>query len=220
MSAPTLSDAPVKPAMRGVLHSFAVFAAAVAGALLVAWAPTWQAKAACAVYAFSLAGLLGTSALYHRVNWSPAARQRMRRLDHAMIFVLIAGTFTPLALTLEPDAARNMLVVAWAAAVFNVLRALFWITAPKWLVAVLALATGYLGLIYLPAIHRVAGPTLTIFMAIGGVAYSAGALCYAFQRPRLWPRVFGYHELFHALVVLAAAAHFAAVVEAMKVVGR
>ena len=215
-----LSDAvgalPVKPMMRGVLHQGAFFAALLAGALLVLSAPA-DARVSCAIYAASLVGLLGTSALYHRVNWSVAARQRMRRLDHAAIFVLIAGTFTPLALTLEHSAALRMLAVAWSAAVFNVFRALFWITAPKWLVAILALGTGWLGLFYLPDVYRATGAAVIWWMGAGGVFYSAGALAYAFKRPDPWPAVFGYHEIFHALVVLAAACHFVAIVTDLRV---
>ena len=135
---------PGKPLLRGVLHQVGFFFALVAGAWLIFIAPGTQAKLACGVYALTLATLLGVSALYHRINWSIPARQRMRRLDHSAIFLLIAGTYTPLALALEPGAKQRMLVVAWAGAVLGVGRALFWVNAPKWMVAVLAVALGWL----------------------------------------------------------------------------
>lgn len=204
-----------KPLLRGVSHQVFFFVSLVAGALLVLAAPNADARVACAVYSASLAMLLGTSALYHRPTWSLRARARMRRLDHSAIFVLIAGTYTPLALTLPPETARVMLTVAWVGAALGVARALFWINAPKWLVAVLALAMGWLALLYLPTIGRVAGVPVLAWMGAGGILYSLGALTYALKRPDPWPRVFGYHEVFHAFVVAAAVCHFVAVVLAL-----
>ena len=207
----TMPAAPVKPLMRGVLHEIAFFVALVAGAVLVIAAPGSTAKIACAVYATSLATLLGVSALYHRPTWSDRARARMRRLDHSAIFVLIAGTYTPLALTLPSPAAKTMLTVAWAGAALGVLRALFWVRAPKWLVAMLALAMGWLAVLYLPSVHTATSTPVIVWMGLGGALYSLGALSYAFRRPNPWPRVFGYHEVFHALVVAAAVCHFVSV---------
>lgn len=204
-----------KPLLRGVSHQVFFFVSLVAGAVLVLAAPNPDARVGCAIYAASLAMLLGTSALYHRPTWSLRARARMRRLDHSAIFVLIAGTYTPLALTLPPDTARVMLTVAWVGAAIGVARALFWINAPKWLVAVLALAMGWLALLYLPTVGRVAGTPVLVWMGAGGVLYSLGALTYALKRPDPWPRVFGYHEVFHAFVVAAAVCHFVAVVLAL-----
>ncbi len=205
-----------KPLMRGVLHQVGFFVALAAGALLTAAAPGAAAKVACAVYGLSLSAMLGVSALYHRPTWGPAARQRMRRLDHSAIFVLIAGTYTPLALTLPSHSARVMLAVAWTGAAIGVTRALFWIRAPKWLVAVLAVAMGWLSVLYLPGIAAAAGTAVLVWVVAGGVLYSLGALAYALKRPNPWPKVFGYHEVFHALVVLAAVCHFVAVVSALK----
>jgi len=207
--------APLKPMLRGVSHQVAFFIALIAGAALVVAATGTAAKLGCAIYAVSLANLLGTSALYHRPTWSVAARARMRRLDHSAIFVLIAGTYTPLALTLPPETGRTMLTVAWVGAVIGVARALFWIDAPKWVVAVLALTIGWLALLYLPTVGRLAGAPVLWWMAAGGVLYSLGALAYAFRRPDPWPRVFGYHEVFHALVLAAAVCHFVAIVIAL-----
>lgn len=214
----TPPPAVVKPRLRGVSHQVAFFVALVAGGALVAAATGTAAKLGCAVYAVSLANLLGTSALYHRPTWSVRARARMRRLDHSAIFVLIAGTYTPLALTLPAETARMMLGVAWVGAAIGVARALFWINAPKWVVAVLALTMGWLALLYLPTIGRVAGAPVLWWMGAGGVLYSLGALAYAFRRPDPWPRVFGYHEVFHALVIAAAVCHFVAIVIALPAI--
>lgn len=212
ITSPPLLD---KPLLRGVSHQIFFFVSLLAGALLVLAAPNPDARVGCAVYAASLAMLLGTSALYHRPTWSLRARARMRRLDHSAIFVLIAGTYTPLALTLPPETTKVMLTVAWVGAAIGVARALFWINAPKWLVAVLALAMGWLALLYLPTIGRVAGTPVLAWMGAGGVLYSLGALTYALKRPDPWPRVFGYHEVFHAFVVAAAVCHFVAVALAL-----
>lgn len=204
-----------KPLLRGVSHLIFFFVSLVAGAILVLSAPNAEARVGCAIYSASLAMLLGTSALYHRPTWSLRARARMRRLDHSAIFVLIAGTYTPLALTLPSETVRTMLTVAWVGAALGVARALFWINAPKWLVAVLALAMGWLAVLYLPTIGRIAGTSVLVLMGAGGVLYSLGALTYALKRPDPWPRVFGYHEVFHAFVVAAAVCHFVAVVLAL-----
>ncbi|MDP3236102.1 MAG: hemolysin III family protein [Myxococcales bacterium] len=210
--------APVKPMLRGVSHQVGFFIALLAGAALVFSATGTAAKLVCAIYAVSLANLLGTSALYHRPTWSLRARARMRRLDHSAIFVLIAGTYTPLALTLPSETARTMLTVAWVGAAIGVARALFWINAPKWVVAVLALTMGWLALLYLPTVGQVAGAPVLWWMGAGGVLYSLGALAYAFRKPDPWPRVFGYHEVFHALVLAAAVCHFVAIATALPAI--
>lgn len=216
MSALTAAPLPLpKPLLRGVSHQVFFFVALVAGGLLVGAAHGVAAKVGCAIYAVSLATLLGVSALYHRPTWSLRARVRMRRLDHSAIFVLIAGTYTPMALTLPDELSKTMLLVAWVGGALGVLRALFWVHAPKWLVAVLALAMGWVALLYLPTVGRIAGTPVLVFMGIGGVLYSLGALAYAFRKPDPWPRVFGYHEVFHAFVVAAAVCHFVAVVLAL-----
>jgi hemolysin III len=202
---------PVKPRLRGVFHEVGFFLALISGAVLVLIASGTRAKIACGVYGISLAAMLGTSALYHRVTWSVRARQRMRRLDHSAIFVLIAGTYTPLALALGAVDQARMLTVAWAGATLGVARALFWVTAPKWLVAVLAVGMGWLAVLYTGPLRQVAGTAVVLWMAAGGVLYSVGALIYALKRPNPWPRVFGYHELFHLLVLAAAVTHYVAI---------
>lgn len=214
--APT--ELPTKPRLRGKSHGVAFFVALLAGIALVAAAEGQTAKIACAVYAASLCLLLGVSALYHLVNWTaPAARQRMRRLDHSAIFVLIAGTYTPLAFTLDPDSTFRMLAVAWTGAALGVLKALFWVHGPKWIVAVLAVAVGWLAVFYAVPLLGTIGLGPVLWMGLGGVLYSLGALVYALKRPDPWPSTFGYHEVFHALVIAAAICHFIAVSSSLGV---
>jgi hemolysin III len=202
----------VKPRLRGVSHFWAFFVALVAGGVLVAAAPDGRATLAAAIYATSLAALFGISALYHRVDWRPAARRWMRRLDHSAIFLLIAGTVTPFALlVLEGTLATALLIAVWTGAAAGIVVELFWFDAPKWVTAIVYLGVGWIGAIGYPAIIAEAGIAAGALIAIGGVLYTAGAVIYARQRPDPNPAVFGYHEIFHALVIAAAAAHFAAV---------
>jgi hemolysin III len=201
----------LKPRLRGVLHQYAFFVAVVAGAALVLAADGTRERVAALVYAFGLAGLLGTSALYHRLTWPPRARMWMRRLDHSMIFVLIASTVTPVGLLALEDPIRTVLLaMVWAGAAVGVGLCLLWPTAPKWVSAVSYLVVGWMGLVALPELASYAWPALAL-IAGGGVLYTAGAVIYATGRPDPAPAVFGYHEVFHALVVAAAALHFAAV---------
>ena len=202
-----------KPRLRGVWHQWAFYVSLVLGAALVAAAPAGQPRLAAAVYAVSVAALFGTSALYHRITWaSQAARRWMRRLDHSMIFFLIAGTYTPFALlVLHGDLATVILVVVWAGALAGVLMKLVCIDAPKALVAILYLALGWVAVAAFPTMIGELGITGTALVAVGGLLYTAGALVYAFQRPNPAPTVFGYHEVFHALVILAAALQYAVI---------
>jgi hemolysin III len=202
----------VKPRLRGVSHFWAFFVALAAGALLVAMAPDGRATLAAAIYAGSLAALFGISALYHRVDWAPATRRWMRRLDHSAIFLLIAGTVTPFALlVLSGPFATALLIAVWAGAAAGIVVELFWVDAPKWATAIIYLSVGWIGAIGFPAIVVNAGVGAGVLIAIGGVLYTAGAVVYARQRPDPNPAVFGYHEIFHVLVIAAAVAHFAAV---------
>jgi hemolysin III len=204
--------APVKPRLRGVVHQWSFFVALAGGIALVVLAPAGRATAACAVYALALCGLLGTSALYHRINWRPAVRAWMRRLDHSMIFVLIAGTYTPFAvLVLSGPVQDVVLAGVWAGAAAGIVFTLLWIRAPKWLTTTAYIALGWFSLVALPQIVERAGAGALALLAAGGVAYTAGAVIYALRRPDPRPAVFGYHELFHVLVVVAALAHFVAV---------
>jgi hemolysin III len=203
----------VKPRLRGVSHQWAFFAALVAGAILVWAAPDGRATLAAAIYAGSLAALLGTSALYHRVDWQrPRARAWMRRLDHSMIFLLIAGTLTPFALlVMQGPLATALLIAVWAGAAAGIVVELIWVDAPKWVAVTVYLAVGWIGALGFPAIAVEAGVGAAALIAAGGVMYTAGAIVYARQSPDPRPAVFGYHEIFHLLVIAAATVHFAAV---------
>ena len=202
-----------KPRLRGVSHQWAFYVSLALGAALVAAAEAGQPRLAAAVYAVSVAALFGTSALYHRITWaSQAARRWMRRLDHSMIFFLIAGTYTPFALlVLDGDLATVILVVVWAGALAGIFMKLLWIDAPKALVAILYLALGWVAVAAFPSMLDELGITGTALVVAGGLLYTAGALVYALQRPNPAPTVFGYHEVFHALVILAAALQYAVI---------
>ncbi len=209
--------APAKPRLRGVLHQWAACAAAGAGAVLVGSSQNLHVAAAVGIFAGSLVVLFAVSAVYHRVNWSAAARERMRRMDHASIFVLIAGTYTPLAiLALPPGAGHSLLAAAWIAALLGILQSLFWIRAPKALSALLAVAAGWTILPYLGTAWASLSAVEFALIAAGGLAYTAGAVAYALKRPNPWPGVLGYHEVFHALTIVGATLHFAAVVHLVR----
>jgi hemolysin III len=205
--------AAVKPRLRGVSHEWAFFVSLFLGAGLIVAAKTPKATLAVAVYAVSLSALLGTSALYHRVNWErPNVRRWMRRLDHSMIFFLIAGTYTPFALlVLHGPLADAILVVVWSGAIAGAIVEMVWIDHPKWVAALIYMALGWVAAIAFPGLWGEIGVGGTLLLAAGGLLYTAGAVVYATQRPNPNPRVFGYHEVFHLFVILAAAAHFAAV---------
>jgi hemolysin III len=205
--------AAVKPKLRGVSHEWAFFISLFLGAGLIIAAKTPKATLAVAIYAVSLSALLGTSALYHRVNWTrPNVRRWMRRLDHSMIFFLIAGTYTPFALlVLDGPLADAILVVVWIGAIAGAIVEMVWIEHPKWVAALIYLSQGWVAVISFPELWGSMGTTGTLLVAAGGLLYTAGAVVYATQRPNPNPRVFGYHEVFHLLVIAAAAAHFAAV---------
>jgi hemolysin III len=206
------SNLPPRPRLRGIVHQWSFFVALAAGAVLVWLAPAGRATAAAAIYAAALCGLLGTSALYHRVTWRPPVRAWMRRLDHAMIFVLIAGTYTPFAMLVMSEPLSDVILVGvWGGALAGIVFTLVWSQAPKWLTAAAYVALGWFSLIALPQITEHAGPGALVLLAVGGAAYTAGAVVYARRRPDPRPAVFGYHELFHVLVVVAALAHFVAV---------
>jgi hemolysin III len=203
---------PLRPRFRGVIHQWSFFVALVAGSALVVFAPAGRATAAAAIYAVALAGLLGTSALYHRVAWQPRARAWLRRLDHTMIFVLIAGTYTPFAvLVLDGTLQTVVLTGVWSGAAAGIVLTLLWVDAPPWLTAAAYVALGWFAIIAVPEITARAGAGALVLLAVGGLAYTAGAVVYARRRPDPRPATFGYHEIFHVLVVVAAAAHFSAV---------
>ncbi len=203
---------PVKPRLRGVSHEYAFFVSLACGVALILAASDGRARVAAAIYAVALSGLLGTSALYHRITWRPAARRWMRRLDHSMIFVLIAGTYTPVSLlALKGSLATVILIVLWAGALGGVVFKLLWLDAPKWLFAAVYVALGLATAAVFGELPAAIGWLGVAGLATGGLLYLIGAFVYASGRPNPWPKVFGYHEVFHALVLAAAALHFAVI---------
>jgi len=205
--------AKVKPRLRGVIHEYAFFAAIALGALLVLRANTDRQVVATTIYAAGICGLFGISALYHRVNWRrPRARAWMRRLDHSMIFVFIAASFTPFALlVLHGSQATTMLIIAWALALAGVVMSLVWVGAPKWLTVSVYVTLGMLGAVLAPEIWNGLGWLAFAGIALGGALYAVGGVIYATERPNPAPAVFGYHEIFHTLVTGAAATHYAVI---------
>ncbi|HTT94897.1 MAG TPA: hemolysin III family protein [Solirubrobacterales bacterium] len=205
--------AAVKPRLRGVSHEWAFFASLVFGAALIFFAKTPKATLAVAIYAVSLSALLGTSALYHRVNWKrPNVRTWMRRLDHSMIFFLIAGTYTPFALLVMHGAlATAILVVVWVGAIAGAIVEMIWIGHPKWVSAIVYLSIGWVAAAAFPDLWSTLGPSGALMLVVGGLLYTAGAVVYAIQRPNPSPAIFGYHEVFHAFVIAAAVVHFSVI---------
>lgn len=199
------------PRLRGALHAWAFWLALVAAAALVATADDARSLVAAVVYGAGLCGLFAASATYHRWRGDPRRRALLRRVDHSMIFVFIAASYTPVALlVLRSPLSWIVLVSAWAGAAAGVAFSLAWIEAPRWLTALAYVALGWVALVAGPQLVRGAGATAAALLAGGGVLYSLGAVVYARRRPDPWPQVFGYHEVFHALVVAAALAHFVA----------
>ena len=174
----------MKPRLRGVSHQYAFFVAMAAGAALVVLARGAEARVAVAVYALSLCAMFGASALYHRIDWSPRPRAWLRRLDHSMIYVLVAGTYTPFAvLVLAPALGWTILGIVWAGALAGVALSLVWIDAPRWLTAVLYVALGWVAVVVLPQLWDRAGAMAFALLATGGVLYTVGAVVYARRRP-------------------------------------
>jgi hemolysin III len=171
------------------------------------------------VYGATLFALFAVSAVYHRPTWSPRARAWMRRLDHAAIFLLVAGTYTPLCLLLGGGRGMALLAFVWTGAAFGILQAVLFVGAPKPLVVVIYVALGWAVIPVIPALRTVLGTESLLLLAAGGVVYSLGAVVYAVRRPDPYPRVFGYHEVFHAMVIVAAALHFAVAAPAILALG-
>lgn len=206
-----------KPTWRGVLHQWAAVYACGVGTGLVALAPDARSRLAVGIYAASLALLFTVSAVYHRIHWEPGPRAWLRRADHASIFLLIGGTYTPIVLlALDADIARRLLILVWSGAALGVLVSVLWPGAPKWVVAVIAVAVGWTIVPYVGALRRVLDAGELWLIVLGGLAYTIGALVYAVKRPDPWPRRFGYHEVFHGLTLMGAGTHLAAVVSILR----
>lgn len=213
LAAPRASAATVKPRLRGVSHQWAFFVSLGLGLGLVLLASGGRETFAASVYAGSVAALLGTSALYHRVDWArESARTWMRRADHSMIFLLIAGSYTPFGLlVLDGAMATAILVAVWSGAAAGVILKVAWVDAPNWLSAAVYVVLGWVALVAVPGLVEGLGLAATILVAVGGLLYTVGAVVFALQRPDPVPAVFGYHEVFHVFVLVAAALQYAVI---------
>jgi hemolysin III len=206
-----------KPRFRGRLHQASFVFAMAAGAALVTATVTTSgsplAIVSVAVYAGTVLGLFGISALYHRYAWkSDVTRSWMRRLDHSMIFVFIAGTYTPVsAMALPPSTRWAVLAVVWAGALGGVALNLAWPKAPRWVGVPIYLALGWVAVFVLPDLLHHVGVAALVLLLAGGALYTLGAVCYAVKWPNPWPATFGFHEFFHAATVLAALCHYVAI---------
>ncbi|KXP04462.1 hemolysin III family protein [Tsukamurella tyrosinosolvens] len=210
----TIAGVPeAKPRLRGVIHQFGALGAVLLGIPLViaGFRESTSAGFALLVYAITVLGVFGVSAAYHRGNWTDAQRIWMKRADHCMIFVFIAGSYTPIAvLALPSSVARWVLAVVWGGALAGVALKLLWPHAPRWVGVPLYIALGWVVVAVAGDLVRGAGWTASILLAVGGVLYSGGAVLYATRWPNPWPGVFGHHEFFHAATVVAALCHYAA----------
>ena len=205
-----LGDALGRPRMRGWLHLYAFAVSVVGGAVLVSLAatrPGWAPLLSTLVYAATLCGLFGISALYHRKLWGPRGYAVMKRLDHAMIFIFIAGTYTPFCVLLGGSSAEVVLVVVWVSAAAGAALKVLWPHAPKWLAVPLYMALGWVSVFLLPDLIATDGVTIVVLLAAGGLAYTVGAIFYAVKWPNPWPATFAHHEIFHACTLVAAICH-------------
>jgi hemolysin III len=200
-----------KPKWRGVLHQAAFVVAVGLAPLLIVTADGGRAQFAAAVFASSVVACFGASALYHRVTWKPRARLWMRRIDHAGVYLLIAGTYTPVSLLVLRGAWRPVvLTIIWAGAAAAIVLKFVWVGAPKWLAAAIGIALGWVAVIVLPQMIGRVDLAAVILLVAGGLAYTLGAVVYVRRRPDPAPAVFGYHELFHALTIVGVACQYVA----------
>ncbi|TDC69266.1 PAQR family membrane homeostasis protein TrhA [Streptomyces hainanensis] len=200
---------PVKPRLRGWLHAGMFPAVLIAGILLTAFAGSPRARVACAIYAITACALFGISALYHRGEWGPGWEAVLRRLDHANIFLIIAGTYTPFTILLL-DGARGQLLLwgVWAGALAGIVFRVFWTNAPRWLYTPCYIALGWAAVFFLPDFLQAGGIAVLALVVIGGVLYSAGGVVYGLKKPNPSPRWFGFHEVFHSFTLAAFVVHY------------
>lgn len=201
-----------KPKLRGIIHLFAFPTAVIAGLLMVATGSTLGIRLATVVFIVTAALLFGVSATYHRGKWSARRTLMLRRFDHANIFLIIAGTYTPLSVALlEKDDAAVLLTVCWAGALLGVAFRLLWTAAPRWLYVPAYIALGWVAILYMPQLYAGGGAAIIVLLVAGGIAYTLGAVVYALKRPNPSPTWFGFHEIFHSFTVIAFTCHFIAV---------
>ncbi|MFT4156441.1 MAG: hemolysin III family protein [Microbacterium sp.] len=204
------ASAEIKPTWRGWIHAGVFPIAIVAGVLLIVVASGGTAKAAAAVFMSTSLLLFGNSALYHRFNWGPKVKLVLKRIDHANILLLIAGTYTPLAvLALPPQKGVMLLILVWSGAILGILFRVFWINAPRWLYVALYLLLGWAAVTYLVDLMN-ANLAMMLLVIVGGLLYTGGAIVYALKNPNPWPGHFGFHEIFHVCTVLAFLCHWVA----------
>ena len=207
----TLATA-VKPKLRGWIHAGLFPVALVVGTILVAISPTPTARWTTLVFAIATSLLFGASAVYHRATWSPKTLATLRRIDHSNIFLVIAGTYTPLAALLLPHSqARTLLIVVWIGALAGILARVFWLSAPRWFYVPVYLALSWVAVGFLPAFNRYGGSAVMWWVIIGGLGYSLGAVVYALKRPNPSPRWFGFHEIFHVGTLIGYGSHAVAI---------
>lgn len=207
----------IKPKLRGWLHAGTFPLAVALGAVLVLVSPPGRVQVASAVFAVTASLLFGVSALYHRLDWGPRASGILKRIDHANIFLIIAGTYTPFSvLLLDPGPARTLLWIVWTGALIGVAFRVLWVGAPRWLYVPVYLALGWVAVVYLPEFWAGGRPALAFALVlVGGAFYTAGGIIYGIRRPDPSPRWFGFHEVFHALTVAAFLAHWTGAVLAV-----
>ncbi|OPC82556.1 DNA-binding protein [Embleya scabrispora] len=202
---------PIKPRLRGWIHAGTFPLAVAAGIVLVALSDDAKSRVATGVFALTAAMLFGTSGVYHRGNWGPRGEAVLRRLDHANIFLIIAGTYTPLTILLLGKSDQILLWAVWIGALAGIGFRVFWIGAPRWLYTPIYVVLGWAAVFYLPEFMREGGVAVVVLVIVGGVLYSLGAVVYGIKRPNPSPQWFGFHEVFHAFTLLAFASHFVAV---------
>ncbi|WP_336625631.1 MULTISPECIES: PAQR family membrane homeostasis protein TrhA [unclassified Microbacterium] len=200
----------LKPTWRGWIHAGTFPVAIAAGIVLIVLAEGAAAKWASAVFMATSVLLFGNSALYHRFNWKPTTKAVLKRIDHANIMLLIAGTYTPIAvLALPPQKGLLLLALVWSGALLGILFRVFWINAPRWLYVALYLLLGWAAVMYLVDLLQ-ASVAMMVLVIVGGLLYTGGAVCYALKKPNPWPGHFGFHEIFHVCTVLAFLCHWTA----------
>lgn len=205
-----------KPRARGWIHLVATPLALIATMLSVAVPETFNERLSVAIFGICSVVLFGSSAVYHRGNWSPRVTAALRRLDHSNIFLLIAGTYTPLAVMLLPTRQMQLLLtVIWSAALLGILMRQFWLSAPRWLYVPIYIALGWVAVWYLPDFYATSGGFVVSFIVLGGVFYTLGAVVYAIKRPNFFPYSFGFHEIFHVCTVVAWACHYVSILASM-----